>query len=388
VICKRPRAQLIPFKLQIIFTPPGFARDYVSPSDQPLPTDPPPNMDSYDPSNFASTQPSHGVVYPPSRKAPTSEYRASLDERMTHESHSLNDHGEFLETPTEPTIGVPYESMPSKSSQIHKRNASNSAIPPTTPRHERNISTSSSVPSPTTPVSAAKPSLLTKKSRKDSTSSTTQPTLSAVPKESFTSSRVSAETTIKGDGSAKNPPRPNKLMRSGSVGSRNTGGLSPPASPGIPSFSQSGNSPTHRGSPGVRYDSRASEPTRPSPAVHPRKRSYSHGKVTYLPSEFNTPSSQTPGVVPSSTHPNVNLAGRTEPHDEQTIPYANEVPKPYLDDLPPELSRWDRKPSPRPVLDPFHRYCYREGFVKPPRTHHCRLCNTVCLILKISFMNH
>ncbi|CAG8745322.1 15612_t:CDS:2, partial [Acaulospora colombiana] len=72
---------------------------------------------------------------------------------------------------------------------------------------------------------------------------------------------------------------------------------------------------------------------------------------------------------------------RTEPYDEQVIPYGNDIPKPYLDDLPPELSRWDRKPSPRPVLDPYQRYCYREGFVKPPRTHHCRI---LCLGLRSS----
>lgn len=30
-----------------------------------------------------------------------------------------------------------------------------------------------------------------------------------------------------------------------------------------------------------------------------------------------------------------------------------------------------------PVLHPAHRYCQRDGFVKPYRAHHCRACGTV-----------
>ncbi|KAF6749696.1 hypothetical protein DFP72DRAFT_535029 [Ephemerocybe angulata] len=35
-----------------------------------------------------------------------------------------------------------------------------------------------------------------------------------------------------------------------------------------------------------------------------------------------------------------------------------------------------RRPPMTPVLDPFIRYCDRDGFVKPHRAHHCRNCGT------------
>ncbi|KZT00277.1 zf-DHHC-domain-containing protein [Laetiporus sulphureus 93-53] len=38
-----------------------------------------------------------------------------------------------------------------------------------------------------------------------------------------------------------------------------------------------------------------------------------------------------------------------------------------------------RRPSQDPVLLPEYRYCYKEGFVKPPRAHHCRACGTCVL---------
>lgn len=37
----------------------------------------------------------------------------------------------------------------------------------------------------------------------------------------------------------------------------------------------------------------------------------------------------------------------------------------------------DRRPPTTAVLQPLHRYCLIEGFVKPYRTHHCRSCGTV-----------
>ena len=36
-----------------------------------------------------------------------------------------------------------------------------------------------------------------------------------------------------------------------------------------------------------------------------------------------------------------------------------------------------RIPPQTPVLLPEHRYCWRDEFIKPYRTHHCRLCGTV-----------
>ena len=36
-----------------------------------------------------------------------------------------------------------------------------------------------------------------------------------------------------------------------------------------------------------------------------------------------------------------------------------------------------RQPPTTPVLQPLHRYCLTDGFVKPYRAHHCRACGTV-----------
>ncbi|OCH92562.1 zf-DHHC-domain-containing protein [Obba rivulosa] len=41
--------------------------------------------------------------------------------------------------------------------------------------------------------------------------------------------------------------------------------------------------------------------------------------------------------------------------------------------------RYTRRPSTVPQLRPEHRYCRRDGIVKPPRTHHCRACGTCVL---------
>ena len=38
-----------------------------------------------------------------------------------------------------------------------------------------------------------------------------------------------------------------------------------------------------------------------------------------------------------------------------------------------------RRPPVTPVLLPEYRYCFKDGFVKPPRAHHCRACGTVGL---------
>ncbi|CAL1698197.1 unnamed protein product [Somion occarium] len=38
-----------------------------------------------------------------------------------------------------------------------------------------------------------------------------------------------------------------------------------------------------------------------------------------------------------------------------------------------------RKPPPTPALLPEYRYCYKDGFVKPTRAHHCRACGTCIL---------
>ncbi|KAG8991120.1 palmitoyltransferase pfa5 [Tulasnella sp. JGI-2019a] len=38
-----------------------------------------------------------------------------------------------------------------------------------------------------------------------------------------------------------------------------------------------------------------------------------------------------------------------------------------------------RQPPPHPTLAPEYRYCHKEGFVKPIRAHHCRICATCVL---------
>ena len=43
--------------------------------------------------------------------------------------------------------------------------------------------------------------------------------------------------------------------------------------------------------------------------------------------------------------------------------------------IPPELLA--RRPPQHPALLPEYRYCYKDGFVKPMRAHHCRICGTV-----------
>ncbi|KAI0092352.1 DHHC palmitoyltransferase-domain-containing protein [Irpex rosettiformis] len=41
--------------------------------------------------------------------------------------------------------------------------------------------------------------------------------------------------------------------------------------------------------------------------------------------------------------------------------------------------RYTRSPPKTPILRPNYRYCHKEGFVKPPRAHHCRACGTCIL---------
>ena len=40
-----------------------------------------------------------------------------------------------------------------------------------------------------------------------------------------------------------------------------------------------------------------------------------------------------------------------------------------------------RRVPEHPVLSPANRYCYKEGFIKPPRAHHCSACGTVRMSL-------
>jgi hypothetical protein len=46
-----------------------------------------------------------------------------------------------------------------------------------------------------------------------------------------------------------------------------------------------------------------------------------------------------------------------------------------------------RRPPTYPVLAPEYRYCRREEILKPPRTHHCRICGKVHRCRSIRFTN-
>jgi len=45
-----------------------------------------------------------------------------------------------------------------------------------------------------------------------------------------------------------------------------------------------------------------------------------------------------------------------------------------------------RQPYQNPVLSPEYRYCSRDEIIKPPRTHHCRICGTVSRTRAVSLI--
>ena len=314
-----------------------------------------------------------------------------MEDRMTHETTSVEDHGgldddathsnAYLSNPgnsaaREKSLGVPYETMPARPLPAHTRNrtASSTAIPPSTPRETHQRSNSSTYPpSPSTPLTApkSKPAVLRKDSTRSSAPNT--PTLQSQPTSGI-GPGVSSEVS--------KAQRPNKLVRGGSTSSRATATTA--AHPSSPTTVA--HSPTSKHAPslsmagtGFKYESTSYILDPPLLSSQTRARTHSHARSTSttqsptVPFPSNTsPQPPTPkaGIEPSSDHPNVNLTGRTEAFDERPVP--------YLDDLPPAQSAWwDRKPSDRPILEPYYRYCSRDGIVKPVRCHHCRICNTV-----------
>ncbi|THH03993.1 hypothetical protein EW145_g5843 [Phellinidium pouzarii] len=70
--------------------------------------------------------------------------------------------------------------------------------------------------------------------------------------------------------------------------------------------------------------------------------------------------------LPSKTITNTNENGI-----ENNVQKANDV-------LPPP--QYSRRPPTHPALLPEYRYCYKDGFIKPMRAHHCRICAT-CVLL-------
>lgn len=366
---------------KIIFTGPGFAMDFVTKSDPPLASDPPPDplgSALSEPAAAPASRPVPAIVYPPSHNAAGSEYRPSIEERLTHESASLQE-DDMEDEGNSQTIGVPYEAM-SVRPNGHTRSGSTTAIPPT-PHTIREQTEPHSPTTPTSPngISQPKPAVLRKDSKRTSANSIPTPTQSQ-PKPSFSSSRVSAETrpteSIKTQKS-----KPLKITRGNSLSSHQSN--SPPASPGLSSFPSTTTKrppPIKTGTSGYRFESSSYifEPPRLSSQTHSRTNSKSGVKTPNVPTTMPTPSASampTPGLAPSARHPNFDVSGRTEPFGEDEIAR----PQPYLDDLPPILSRWSRRPSDMPILDPYYRYCSRDMIIKPMRAHHCRICNTCVL---------
>ncbi|KIM21496.1 hypothetical protein M408DRAFT_333414 [Serendipita vermifera MAFF 305830] len=365
--------------LKIILTPPGFARDHVKQSDPPLAPDPGMTFNTSFSPSYNTQYNTREFVYPPSRKAPTSEHRPSMEDGMTHETASADDHEESLahsatrlNTPGgskshENTLGIPYDKMPARPLPTHNRTrtASSTAIPPSTPKvasHQRsNSSTYPPSPSSPNPATKARPAAV----RKDSRASTSTIPVSPTPQSKTRSVRAGSTssqrttTTINANAHATSTPttsqspttkRPAPLITSGS---------------------------------GFKYESSSYilDPPRLSSQTHSRTSSHvrkpSEPRSITVPFPSNTsPRTATPrttgGFQSLSDHANVNIAGRTEGFEERPVP--------YLDDLPPEQPPWwDRKPSDRPILEPYYRYCSRDGIIKPVRSHHCRICNTCVL---------
>ncbi|KAF8309390.1 zf-DHHC-domain-containing protein [Clavulina sp. PMI_390] len=78
------------------------------------------------------------------------------------------------------------------------------------------------------------------------------------------------------------------------------------------------------------------------------------------------------------------LAQNTHELDALPLPHPHpQRESSYFDDQPPErLSRdtIQRRLNMTPVLAPEYRYCARDEILKPPRTHHCRICGTCTLM--------
>ena len=270
----------------------------------------------------------------------------------------------------------------------HIRSSSTTAIPPT----PHTIRDQSNPPSPTTPtspnsISKPKAAFLRKDYKRDSANSMSVPNQSQ-PKPSFSSSRVSAETRA-AESIKTQKPKPLELVRDNSLSSHKSN--SPQASPGLSSFPPT---PTKRPPPiqtstsGYRFESSSYifEPPRLASQMHSRTTSKSGIRTPNIPTTMPTPSAYampTPGLAPSAHHPTYDLGGRTEPFGDEQSPHESNRPQPYLDDLPPVATRWARKPSDQPVLDPYYRYCSRDMIIKPMRAHHCRICNTVSIVLEL-----
>jgi hypothetical protein len=128
----------------------------------------------------------------------------------------------------------------------------------------------------------------------------------------------------------------------------------------------------------------------PVPADHSQPLSFSHSETISngqppirqpsMSEKHSKPPSPTQSSVPQTSDVNAGLldtlppvrAARslntTAPPIPEETGSASESPSLHDSRLPPNV----------PVLLPAHRYCHRDGIVKPYRAHHCRACGTVC----------
>ncbi|GBE86951.1 hypothetical protein SCP_1001950 [Sparassis crispa] len=87
------------------------------------------------------------------------------------------------------------------------------------------------------------------------------------------------------------------------------------------------------------------------------------------------------GVLPpvTETHAARLPKARTEANGNAHMQYQHPPRVHNKDSKAKRMPRYTRKVPKTPVLLPEHRYCSRDGFIKPLRAHHCRVCGTCVL---------
>ncbi|RPD63361.1 zf-DHHC-domain-containing protein [Lentinus tigrinus ALCF2SS1-6] len=110
---------------------------------------------------------------------------------------------------------------------------------------------------------------------------------------------------------------------------------------------------------------------------HQRRPSQQNGHHSRAPSgdENAGTTDALPPVAAARANATTHHRPPPQPQDQshiQPLPGTSNAPsqKPMM---------YTRAPSKTPILLPEYRYCYRDGFQKPSRAHHCRACGTCVL---------
>lgn len=108
---------------------------------------------------------------------------------------------------------------------------------------------------------------------------------------------------------------------------------------------------------------------------HPPIRQHSLSEKNTVPSSPK----QTRSSVPQTTDVNAGVLDTLPPvrAARHLNPEAQAIPNEIGHPTEFQSIRDTRMPSNVPILLPEHRYCKRDGIVKPYRAHHCRACGTV-----------